>query len=160
VQGNNAASLAEVCYKPFGEDCATQSLLQYWQMNRTIYEQGFPPHHTKLSPEFCFDHWSTQVRMLTCASTLAGHLFKQRPRAGELLQFDDHVRACAVPGRLWRPYRSALGTGRLPNGRLLRQLQRRRDLVHRDLSLGQLARQEVRGLCYAISAGQPASMRL
>ena len=61
MQDNATASLTDVCYKPFGAECATQSLLQYWQMNRTIYEQGFPPHHTKLTPEFCFGHWSTQV---------------------------------------------------------------------------------------------------
>ena len=70
VQGEADASLAGVCYKPFGETCATQSLLQYWQMNRTIYEQGFPPHHTKLSPEFCFGHWSTQVGYATLHRTL------------------------------------------------------------------------------------------
>jgi len=79
---NETASLAEVCYKPFGEECATQSLLQYWQMNRTIYEQGFPPHHTKLSPEFCFGHWSTQVRMLFSASCIpAEYPLRQLPRA-------------------------------------------------------------------------------
>ena len=79
VQGNGTASLAEVCYKPFGEECATQSLLQYWQMNRTIYEQGFPPHHTKLSPEFCFGHWSTQVRILFCC------MFTEHPLQRRLL---------------------------------------------------------------------------
>ena len=50
-----------MCYKPFGDECATQSVLQYWQMSRTLYVSGIPPYHTKLSPEFCFSHWSTQV---------------------------------------------------------------------------------------------------
>jgi hypothetical protein len=33
-------SLPDVCFKPFGSACATQSLLQYWQMNRTLYDTG------------------------------------------------------------------------------------------------------------------------
>ena len=61
-QGQDDATLQSVCYKPFGEECATQSLLQYWQMNETLYEFGYPPKHTKQTPEFCFDHWSTQAR--------------------------------------------------------------------------------------------------
>jgi hypothetical protein len=33
-------SLTDVCFKPFGTTCATQSILQYWQMNMTYYETG------------------------------------------------------------------------------------------------------------------------
>ena len=35
---------------------------QYWKMDRSIYERGEPPFFTKLTPEFCFGHWSTQCR--------------------------------------------------------------------------------------------------
>lgn len=61
-QGGSNVTLQSVCYKPFGDECATQSVLQYWQMNRTLYTSGVPPYHLKLTPEFCFNHWSTQVR--------------------------------------------------------------------------------------------------
>ena len=30
--------LRDVCFKPFGDECATQSVLQYWRLNRTLYE--------------------------------------------------------------------------------------------------------------------------
>lgn len=33
------ASLASVCFKPFGSACATQSVLQYWRMDRDFYEK-------------------------------------------------------------------------------------------------------------------------
>ena len=35
---------------------------QYWKMDRQIYARGEPPFYTKLTPEFCFGHWSTQCR--------------------------------------------------------------------------------------------------
>lgn len=34
------AALPDVCFKPFGTTCATQSILQFWQMNMTYYETG------------------------------------------------------------------------------------------------------------------------
>ncbi|KAK9823955.1 hypothetical protein WJX72_006638 [[Myrmecia] bisecta] len=55
-------TLTSVCYKPMGDACATQSILQYWQMEEAFYTKGFPPYATKLSPDFCFSHWSTQCR--------------------------------------------------------------------------------------------------
>lgn len=33
-------SLPDVCFKPFGTTCATQSILQFWQMNMSYYETG------------------------------------------------------------------------------------------------------------------------
>lgn len=51
-----SATLADICFKPLGADCAVESVLQYWQMNPQIYNLG------RLSPEFCFGHWSTQCR--------------------------------------------------------------------------------------------------
>lgn len=31
------ATLADVCFKPFGGKCATQSVLQYWHMDKGYY---------------------------------------------------------------------------------------------------------------------------
>ncbi len=36
--GQAAVRLQDVCFKPFGDECATQSVLQYWRLNRTLYE--------------------------------------------------------------------------------------------------------------------------
>lgn len=44
---------------------------QYWKMERSIYERGEPPFFTKLTPEFCFGHWSTQCR--SAFQVLIGH---------------------------------------------------------------------------------------
>lgn len=53
-------TLTDVCYKPFGDTCATQSLLQFWQMNQTAYEDS--AKRRTLSPEYCLSHWSTACR--------------------------------------------------------------------------------------------------
>eukprot|EP00775_Hariotina_reticulata_P001814 gene1814-2147_t len=53
-----------VCFKPFGTVCATQSILQFWHMDRSFYlsEQAKSRYATKLSPDYCFGHWYTQCR--------------------------------------------------------------------------------------------------
>ncbi len=39
-QGEEAtARLEDVCYKPFSDLCAEQSVLQYWRMDRALYRQ-------------------------------------------------------------------------------------------------------------------------
>lgn len=58
-QGGREVNLTDVCYKPFGKECATQSLLQYWQMSHDVYKKGDPRQHGRLSPEYCLSHWST-----------------------------------------------------------------------------------------------------
>lgn len=50
------ATLSSICFKPLGGACAIESVLQYWQMDADIYNMG------RLSPDFCFGHWSTQCR--------------------------------------------------------------------------------------------------
>lgn len=50
------ATLSSICFKPLGGACAIESVLQYWQMDADIYSMG------RLSPDFCFGHWSTQCR--------------------------------------------------------------------------------------------------
>lgn len=63
AQANTNATLEGICFKPFGPDgaCATQSVLQYWQMDRATFEDaakesGGDPHWM----EFCFSHWITE----------------------------------------------------------------------------------------------------
>jgi hypothetical protein len=38
-QPGRGVRLDDVCFKPFGDACATQSVLQYWQLNQTLYEK-------------------------------------------------------------------------------------------------------------------------
>ncbi len=59
-----SVSLTDICYKPFGGACATQSLLQYWKMDLEFYraEQTKAGFATKLTPDYCFSHWYTQCR--------------------------------------------------------------------------------------------------
>ena len=49
-------TLQAICYKPFGEACAIESIAQYWQMDRTNYES----RHTSLKQ--CLSHWSIDCR--------------------------------------------------------------------------------------------------
>ncbi len=52
--------LVDVCFKPFGEACATQSVLQYWRMDRGLYESERDRNATapgRLTPEYCLEHW-------------------------------------------------------------------------------------------------------
>ncbi|PRW56197.1 Niemann-Pick C1 [Chlorella sorokiniana] len=60
--GSWNVTLADVCLKPMGADCATQSVLQYWCMSRESFEHGPPGVGVRVTPEFCFTHWSTQCR--------------------------------------------------------------------------------------------------
>lgn len=63
AQGGGNATLQDVCYKAFaGGECVTQSLLQYWQMDRRTYEKGDAATRARLSPDYCIGHWSTACR--------------------------------------------------------------------------------------------------
>lgn len=63
LQDGSNVTLEDVCYKPFaGGACATQSLLQFWRMDRSVYEKGDPATRARLSPEYCLSHWSTACR--------------------------------------------------------------------------------------------------
>ena len=62
VLGEGNVTLQDVCLTPLLNGiCATQSILQYWRMDRSIYEKG-DPTFGRIRPEFCFSHWSTQCR--------------------------------------------------------------------------------------------------
>ena len=37
-------------------------MVQYWKMDKDVYEHGQPPYGPPLSPEFCLGHWQTQCR--------------------------------------------------------------------------------------------------
>eukprot|EP00798_Chlamydomonas_sp_ICE-L_P025324 gene25325-10979_t len=63
-QAGMNVSLTDICYKPFGEECATTSVLQYWAMDEELFEKeqaGGPPA-VKMTPQYCFDHWYTECR--------------------------------------------------------------------------------------------------
>jgi len=62
---NESVTLQSVCFKPLGDVCATQSVLEYWQGSLENYDgsSGGP----KLSPEFCYEHWNIACRASTGA---------------------------------------------------------------------------------------------
>ncbi|GFR48083.1 hypothetical protein Agub_g9922, partial [Astrephomene gubernaculifera] len=65
LSGRSSVRLADICYKPFGDVCATQSVLQYWRGSREAFEAamarpaGSPG---RMDPEYCFNHWYTECR--------------------------------------------------------------------------------------------------
>ena len=65
VTGQNNYTMHDLCLKPFGEACATQSVLEYWQGSLENYEGG--AGGPQLSPQFCFEHWSIACRAATGA---------------------------------------------------------------------------------------------
>ncbi|KAL6882622.1 hypothetical protein ACP4OV_011312 [Aristida adscensionis] len=54
-------SLADICLKPLGTDCATQSVLQYFQLDPKTYDDLGIEH-----ANFCFQHYTSEE---TCLST-------------------------------------------------------------------------------------------
>ncbi|XP_060676138.1 uncharacterized protein LOC107427228 isoform X2 [Ziziphus jujuba] len=57
----SVVSLTDICLKPLGEDCATQSILQYFQMDPDNLDNYGGVEHA----EYCFQHYSTAE---TCMS--------------------------------------------------------------------------------------------
>ncbi|KAL5215204.1 hypothetical protein ABZP36_004356 [Zizania latifolia] len=57
----STVSLADICLKPLGTDCATQSVLQYFQLDPKKYDDLGIDH-----AKFCFQHYSSEE---TCLST-------------------------------------------------------------------------------------------
>lgn len=65
VRGNHSGkliSLQDICLKPLGTPCATQSILQYYQMNVSTFQDA---SHA----EFCFQYYSSSE---TCLSAFGG----------------------------------------------------------------------------------------
>eukprot|EP00850_Spirogloea_muscicola_P012084 SM000077S21558 [mRNA] locus=s77:255081:266054:+ [translate_table: standard] len=54
-------SLEDICFKPLGPTCATQSILQYWKMDKDLLDDlGGIDHAT-----FCFQHFSSSEACLS-----------------------------------------------------------------------------------------------
>ncbi|GMH37538.1 hypothetical protein BSKO_05411 [Bryopsis sp. KO-2023] len=53
-------SLSDVCFKPIGDICAVESVLQYWQMDQGRWEDKVKElGGAEKAAEFCLEHWST-----------------------------------------------------------------------------------------------------
>jgi Niemann-Pick C1 protein len=52
-------TLQTICYKPFGQECAIESVAQYWQMDRRTYDS----HSASL--KYCLSHWSIACRSIS-----------------------------------------------------------------------------------------------
>uniref|UniRef100_A0A0D9W889 SSD domain-containing protein n=1 Tax=Leersia perrieri TaxID=77586 RepID=A0A0D9W889_9ORYZ len=53
-------SLADICLKPLGTECATQSVLQYFQLDPKKYDDAGIEH-----AKFCFQHYTSEERCLS-----------------------------------------------------------------------------------------------
>eukprot|EP00252_Welwitschia_mirabilis_P020709 TRINITY_DN5121_c0_g1_i1.p1 TRINITY_DN5121_c0_g1~~TRINITY_DN5121_c0_g1_i1.p1 ORF type:complete len:1312 (-),score=235.79 TRINITY_DN5121_c0_g1_i1:193-4128(-) len=53
-------SLQDICLKPVGEDCASQTILQYYQMNQENFDDLGASHAT-----FCFQHYTSSEPCLS-----------------------------------------------------------------------------------------------
>ncbi|KAK8582603.1 hypothetical protein V6N13_069377 [Hibiscus sabdariffa] len=60
-------SLTDICLKPLGQDCATQSVLQYFKMDRENFENYGGVTHA----EYCFQHYTSSE---TCLSAFEAPL--------------------------------------------------------------------------------------
>ncbi|EPS73141.1 hypothetical protein M569_01615, partial [Genlisea aurea] len=60
--GSIAVSLSDICFKPLGNDCATQSVLQYFKMDPQNYATFGGLDHVN----YCFQHYTSSE---SCAST-------------------------------------------------------------------------------------------
>ncbi|KAL7207283.1 hypothetical protein ACSBR1_029277 [Camellia fascicularis] len=70
IQANysgSLVSLSDICLKPLGHDCATQSVLQYFKMDPTNYDGYGGVQHV----EYCFQHYTTAD---TCLSAFKAPL--------------------------------------------------------------------------------------
>ncbi|CAA0807018.1 Patched family protein [Striga hermonthica] len=70
IRANNSGSmvsLTDICLKPLGKDCATQSVLQYFKMDPQNYDSFGGLDHI----EYCFQHFSSAE---TCASAFKAPL--------------------------------------------------------------------------------------
>lgn len=68
VRGNlsgSLISLQDICLKPLGTPCATQSILQYWKMDSELLYDYEGAEHA----QFCFEHYSSAE---TCLSAFGG----------------------------------------------------------------------------------------
>lgn len=64
LRGNNSGvsvSLHDICLKPFGSACASQTILQYFKMNSDLFEDFEGASHAL----FCFEHFASSEACLS-----------------------------------------------------------------------------------------------
>ncbi|XP_023634609.1 Niemann-Pick C1 protein isoform X2 [Capsella rubella] len=64
IRGNysgSKVSLTDICLKPLGEDCATQSILQYFKMDPGNFDDYGGVEHA----EYCFQHYTSSEMCLS-----------------------------------------------------------------------------------------------
>ncbi|GBG66859.1 hypothetical protein CBR_g70736 [Chara braunii] len=54
-------SLRDICFRPMGSECATQSVLQYWKMNKERLDDLGGVEHL----EFCTQHYTSSIDCLS-----------------------------------------------------------------------------------------------
>ncbi|XP_024020068.1 Niemann-Pick C1 protein isoform X2 [Morus notabilis] len=57
----SVVSLADICMKPLDQDCATQSVLQYFKMDPDNYDNYGGVEHLK----YCFEHYSSAAKCMS-----------------------------------------------------------------------------------------------
>lgn len=86
MAGSSNSTLDDLCLKPLGDACATQSVLQYWQGSLDAYEGMLGP---QLSPQFCIEHWNIACRAATGAPVDPKVVLGGFPRQGKVSITDD-----------------------------------------------------------------------
>ncbi|KAK4751490.1 hypothetical protein SAY87_004972 [Trapa incisa] len=64
IRGNysgSVVSLTDICMKPLGQDCATQTVLQYFQMDPVNYDNYGGVDHVK----YCFQHFTSADKCIS-----------------------------------------------------------------------------------------------
>uniref|UniRef100_A0A0D6QVW6 SSD domain-containing protein n=1 Tax=Araucaria cunninghamii TaxID=56994 RepID=A0A0D6QVW6_ARACU len=64
IRGNYSGSLVslrDICMKPMGDDCASETVLQYYKMQPDLFDQYGQSSHSK----FCFEHYTSSEECLS-----------------------------------------------------------------------------------------------
>jgi len=64
IQGNYSGSLVslkDICMKPVGEECASQTVLQYYKMKPELFDDYEGSSHAL----FCFEHYTSSEPCLS-----------------------------------------------------------------------------------------------
>lgn len=82
----SVVSLTDICMKPLGQDCATQSVLQYFKMDPENYDNYGGVQHV----EYCFQHYTSAD---TCLSAFEAPLDPSTALGG--FPGNNHIQASA-----------------------------------------------------------------
>ncbi|KAJ4962755.1 hypothetical protein NE237_022694 [Protea cynaroides] len=99
-------SLNDICLNPLGQDCATQSILQYYQMDPEKYDEYGGVDHA----EYCFQHYTSTE---TCMSAFKGPLDPSTALGG----FSGNNYSEASAFIITYPVNNEIGTSGLENGK-------------------------------------------